>query len=127
MFKFLRKYNKYILAVGGTLLLITFLIPFAFTNLLQGVGRGGATWATINDDRDNTTPDWQITTSPAAGDLVVMRLPVRKSWHHCGILIESGQVLHAYEGPSSAGRIVAQKPAALLRLFAEVAYAKWLH
>ncbi|MHC4825770.1 MAG: SurA N-terminal domain-containing protein, partial [Planctomycetota bacterium] len=51
MFKFLRKYNKYILAVGGTLLLITFLIPFAFTNLLQGVGRGGATWATINDDR----------------------------------------------------------------------------
>ncbi|MHC4317194.1 MAG: SurA N-terminal domain-containing protein [Planctomycetota bacterium] len=51
MFKFLRKYNKYILAVGGTLLLITFLIPFAFTNLLQGVGRGGATWATVNDDR----------------------------------------------------------------------------
>jgi hypothetical protein len=51
MFKFLRKYNKYILAVGGTLLLITFLIPFAFTNLLQGVGQGGATWATINDDR----------------------------------------------------------------------------
>jgi hypothetical protein len=51
MFKFLRKYNKYILAVGGTLLLITFLIPFAFTNLLQGVGRGGATWAMINDDR----------------------------------------------------------------------------
>jgi len=51
MFKFLRKYNKYILAVGGTLLLITFLIPFAFTNLLQGVGRGGATWATVNDDQ----------------------------------------------------------------------------
>ena len=51
MFKFLRKYNKYILAVGGTLLLITFLIPFAITNLFQQGGRVGATWATINDDR----------------------------------------------------------------------------
>jgi hypothetical protein len=50
MFKFLRKYNKYILAVGGTLLLITFLIPFAFTDLLQGVRRNRATWATVNDD-----------------------------------------------------------------------------
>ncbi len=47
MFKFLRKYNKYILAVGGTLLLITFLIPFAFTNLLQGMGQGRSTWATV--------------------------------------------------------------------------------
>jgi len=51
MFKFLRKYNKYILAVGGTLLLITFLIPFAITNLFQTGGRSGVTWATINDDR----------------------------------------------------------------------------
>lgn len=49
MFKFLRKYNKYILAVGGTLLLITFLIPFAFTQLLPALGRGG-TWATVGDD-----------------------------------------------------------------------------
>ncbi len=47
MFKFLRKYNKYILAVGGTLLLITFLIPYAFTNLLQGMGQGRSTWATV--------------------------------------------------------------------------------
>ncbi len=47
MFKFLRKYNKYILAVGGTLLMITFLIPFAFQRLLQNVGQGSATWATV--------------------------------------------------------------------------------
>ena len=33
MFKFLRKYNKWILAVGGTLLMIVFLIPQAFTSL----------------------------------------------------------------------------------------------
>ncbi len=47
MFKFLRKYNKYILAVGGTLLLITFLIPYAFTNVLQNMGQGKSTWATV--------------------------------------------------------------------------------
>ena len=29
MFKFLRKYDKWILAVGGTLLMITFLVPQA--------------------------------------------------------------------------------------------------
>ncbi len=51
MFKFLRKYNKYILAVGGTLLLITFLIPFAFTNLLQGVGAGRASWASVGTEK----------------------------------------------------------------------------
>ena len=51
MFKFLRKYNKYILAVGGTLLLITFLIPFAFTNLLQGVGSGRAAWASVGVEK----------------------------------------------------------------------------
>lgn len=51
MFKFLRKYNKYILAVGGTLLLITFLIPFAFTGLLQNMGAGRAAWASVGADK----------------------------------------------------------------------------
>ncbi len=41
MFKFLRKYNKYILAVGGTLLLITFLIPTAITGLAQRSAQRG--------------------------------------------------------------------------------------
>lgn len=50
MFKFLRKYNKYILAVGGTLLLITFLIPFAFQQLLPAMTRGSTTWARIGQD-----------------------------------------------------------------------------
>jgi hypothetical protein len=47
VFKFLRKYNKWILSVGGTLLLITFLIPFAFTRLGDMAARTGATWATV--------------------------------------------------------------------------------
>jgi len=47
MFKFLRKYNKWILAVGGTLLLIVFLIPTAIQRLGNRAGRRGATWATV--------------------------------------------------------------------------------
>ena len=47
MFKFLRKYNKYILAVGGTMLLIVFLIPTAITGLSERAARRGGTWATV--------------------------------------------------------------------------------
>ena len=55
MFKFLRKYNKWILAVGGTLLLITFLIPFAFESLGQMVARGGAAWANVGQKQKKVT------------------------------------------------------------------------
>jgi len=46
MFRFLRKYNKYILAVFGTLLLITFLVPYAITQIGQASASSGK-WATI--------------------------------------------------------------------------------
>ena len=49
MFKFLRKYNKWILAVGGTLLMITFLIPTAITRLAERAARGGGAWANIGE------------------------------------------------------------------------------
>ena len=55
MFKFLRKYNKYILAVGGTLLLITFLIPFAFEQLLPAATSKRTTWARIGEDQAKVT------------------------------------------------------------------------
>ncbi|MCH8152983.1 MAG: hypothetical protein IH830_11505 [Planctomycetes bacterium] len=56
MFKFLRKYNKYILAVGGTLLMITFLIPVAFQSLLPVAAQGRAAWAQVGPDgRDKVT------------------------------------------------------------------------
>lgn len=47
MFKFLRKYNKWILAVGGTLLMIVFLIPQAIEGLAQSAGAARATRATL--------------------------------------------------------------------------------
>lgn len=50
MFKFLRKYNKWILAVGGTLLMVVFLVPQAIRSLSQRAAVGNAVWATIGDD-----------------------------------------------------------------------------
>jgi hypothetical protein len=49
MFKFLRKYNKLMLAVFGVLLMITFLIPQAFDKFSQRSGASGAVYATIGD------------------------------------------------------------------------------
>lgn len=45
MLRFLRKYNKIILAVFGTLLLIVFLIPQAIDALFQYQARRGGAWA----------------------------------------------------------------------------------
>lgn len=58
MFKFLRKYNKLILAVGGTLLLIVFLIPEAITSLSQRAAFQGATVATVADNEAVSTTEW---------------------------------------------------------------------
>ncbi len=55
MFKILRKYNKIILAVGGTLLLVTFLIPFAFDGLGQVVATRGTAWAYVGPDGRKVT------------------------------------------------------------------------
>jgi len=46
MLKFLRKYNKWILAVGGSLLMVAFVAPQAITQI--GGGPGGATIASYD-------------------------------------------------------------------------------
>ena len=55
MFKFLRKYSNWILAVGGTLLLVTFLVPQAIQGLSQYSAVSGGTWATVGDNGDKVT------------------------------------------------------------------------
>ncbi len=57
MFKFLRKYNKWILAVGGTLLLIVFLGGQAIQSLFESAGAGGATIATVRGE-EVSRRDW---------------------------------------------------------------------
>ncbi len=50
MFKFLRKYNKWILAVGGGLLMIVFLLGQTLQDLTAGAGARTATRATVGPD-----------------------------------------------------------------------------
>ncbi len=60
MFKFLRKYNKWILAVGGSLLMVVFLVPTAIEGLANQAARGGAEIATFGPDNlEITQPEWQ--------------------------------------------------------------------
>lgn len=55
MFQFLRKYDKWILAVGGTLLMITFLVPQAIQGLSEYSAQTGATWATVGSNEEPVT------------------------------------------------------------------------
>ena len=55
MFKFLRKYSNWILAVGGTLLLVTFLVPQAIQGLSQYSAVTGGTWASVGTSGEKIT------------------------------------------------------------------------
>lgn len=55
MFQFLRKYDKWILAVGGSLLMITFLVPQAIQGLSEYSAQTGATWATVGASSESVS------------------------------------------------------------------------
>ena len=57
MFKLLRQYNQWILAVGGTLLLVAFLMPSAITSCAQQSAISGAPWATYGDGKELSGKD----------------------------------------------------------------------
>jgi hypothetical protein len=55
MFRFFRRYNRWILVVGGTLLLVAFLVPEAIQGLSRASAGSGATWATVGPDREEVS------------------------------------------------------------------------
>jgi hypothetical protein len=55
MFKFLRLYQGWILAVFGTILLISFLLPQAIQGLSQYAAQTGGDWARVGDGETVTT------------------------------------------------------------------------
>ncbi|MFN9078898.1 MAG: hypothetical protein ACK5WX_15945 [bacterium] len=57
MFKLLRQYNQWILVVGGTLLLVAFLMPSAIQSCAQQSAVSGAPWATYGDGKELTGHD----------------------------------------------------------------------
>jgi hypothetical protein len=58
MFKFLRKYNKMLLAVFGVLLMITFLIPQAFNQFSERAAAHSGTVATVGDGESVSAAEW---------------------------------------------------------------------
>ena len=59
MFKFLRQYQGWILAVFGTILLISFLLPQAIQGLSQYAAQTGGDWAKVGDGESVTTGQLQ--------------------------------------------------------------------
>jgi hypothetical protein len=59
MFKFLRKYNKMLLAVFGVLLMITFLIPEAFNQFSQRAAQQTGTVATVGEQETISAAEWR--------------------------------------------------------------------
>ena len=98
MFKFLRKYNKLILAVGGTLLLIVFLIPQAITSLTQRAAFQGATIATVGNNEGVSNTEWsqiqqevQFMTNLSQVGLPMQPLGVIKDPEHWYLLVREAQ------------------------------------
>ena len=59
MLKFLRQYNKYLLAFFGSILLLTWLVPSAITEFSRQSGAANATWATLGDGETLTVSQLQ--------------------------------------------------------------------
>jgi hypothetical protein len=123
MFKFLRKYNKYILAVGGTLLLITFLIPYAFTQLLQGTGGPRGTWATVGHEKqrkvtydDLAVLQREMRLIDSAGSLLQMPIAIDRAdyWYlltleaqNAGVVPAPGSVMATEQGQQQLALLAA--------------------
>lgn len=117
MFRFLRKYNKYILAVFGTLLLITFLVPYAITRIGQANTNRGFKWATI------VGPDGEETLKSTVRDqartelqyLQNDRLPVRSfgimdDAVHWYLLVREAEEAIGNIAPASLGQFPTSNP-----------------
>lgn len=115
MLKFLRQYNQWILVVGGTLLLITFLMPSAIQGLAQHSAVSGATWATYSGgtvtgaDLDEARQELRVI--EALGNQMVRALGADKEPAHWWLLVhqakEAGLVGGEGEGEAALGQVAA--------------------
>jgi len=60
MLKFLRRYNKILLAVFGTLLLVVWLVPEAIEGLSRRAAEGAAVWATVGEDQEEVSARMRV-------------------------------------------------------------------
>ncbi|MEY4119029.1 MAG: hypothetical protein RLZZ116_2357 [Planctomycetota bacterium] len=113
MLKFLRQYNQWILVVGGTLLLITFLMPTAIQGLAQQSAVSGVTWATYSGGAvtgaDLEQSQQELRVIEAMGNTVVNGLGAEKDPAHWWLLAheakEAGLVGGKGEGEAALAQI----------------------
>lgn len=113
MLKFLRQYNQWILVVGGTLLLITFLMPTAIQGLAQRSAVSGVTWATYSGGAvtgaDLEQAQQELRVVEAMGNTVVNGLGAAKEPAHWWLLVheanEAGLVGGIGEGEAALAQM----------------------
>lgn len=69
--------------------------------------------------------EWEMISEPEPGDLVVMKSYGATFWHHCGVYMGQGQVIHAFGDNSNAGRVVFTPLVVLKRIFHDLGFARW--
>jgi hypothetical protein len=118
MLKFLRQYNQWILVVGGTLLLITFLMPTAIQNCAQQSAVSGAVWATYAGGKEVKGADLEqaqqeLRVLELAGDSLLRQLKADKDPAHWWLLaheaMESGLVGGLGDGEAVVAQLAASR------------------
>ena len=122
MFKFLRRYSRWILAVGGTLLLITFLIPFAFQGLGEMAASRGATWATVGADEESISVakyhqlqrELEIIKNLNPGLVAPLKIDAAQHWY---LLTKEAERLGLVGGTDDAFAMMGDSPTEALAMF----------
>ncbi|MCA9290168.1 MAG: hypothetical protein KDA25_03505 [Phycisphaerales bacterium] len=117
MFKFLRKYNKWILAVGGTLLMIVFLVPQAIQALSQSAAAGSATIATYGAKGEHSVraADWnraqqEVQFLQTVGRQVIANAVEISDPEHWYLLVEEARAADLIGGRQLAYDLIPDSP-----------------
>ena len=115
MLKLLRQYNQWILVVGGTLLLITFLMPSAIQGLAQRSAVSGATWATYSGGTvtgaDLEQAQQELRVIELLGNQTLAFLGADKEPAHWWLLVHEAKLAGLVGGQGDGEAILAQMSA----------------
>jgi hypothetical protein len=115
MLKFLRQYNQWILVVGGSLLLITFLMPTAIQNCAQESATSGAVWATYDGGKvtgeDLAQARQEMVVLEQVGNAVLSQLGADRDPAHWWLLAHEAKLAGLVGGLGDGEAVVSQMAA----------------
>ena len=115
MLKFLRQYNQWILVVGGSLLLITFLMPTAIQNCAQESATSGAVWATYDGGKvtgeDLEQARQEMVVLEQVGNAVLSQLGADRDPAHWWLLAHEAKLAGLVGGLGDGEAVVSQMAA----------------